>query len=92
MLVICGITQAMATAIYNTPPALPMDPFVSHLAALLVAYDLGPQPSIPHYNGPTDLRTDVILNSLSSMARRMWAAENALEKHNVSLPVMKFSC
>ena len=62
-------------------------PFVSHLAALLAVYDLRPQPSIPvpHYDDPTDPRTDAILKSISSMAHRMWVAEDALEKHKLLL-------
>jgi hypothetical protein len=64
-----------------------MDSFVSHLASLLAAYDLGPHQSIPvaHYDGPTDLRTDTILKSLSTITHRMWAAEHALEKYNLGL-------
>ena len=60
-----------------------MDPFVSHLTSLLAVYDLGTQSSIPvpQYDGPTDLYKDAILKSLSTMAHRMWAAEDALEKH-----------
>ena len=77
-------------------PKLPMDSFVSHLAALLAVYDHGPQASIPapHYDGPTDLRTDTILKSLSTIVHRMWTAEDALEKHNFNLdaPVRDFSC
>lgn len=73
---------------------LPMDSFISHLASILAAYDLGYRPSLPLplYDGPTDLRTDTILNSLSSIVHRMWAAEDALEKHNLGLdaPVKDF--
>ena len=59
--------------------------FVSHLAALLAVYDLGPQPSIPvpHYDDPTDPRKGAIIKSISSMAQRLWAAEDALEKHKL---------
>jgi len=74
----------------------PMESFISHLATLLAVYDLGPQPSIPvpHYDGPTDLRTDTILKSLSIITHRLWAAEDALEKHklNFDAPVTDFSC
>ena len=59
-----------------------MESFVSHLAALLAVYDLGPQESIPI---PTDLHTDTILNSLSTTVHGMWVAEEVLEKHNLKL-------
>jgi hypothetical protein len=73
-----------------------MESFISHLAALLAVYDLGPQASIPipHYDDPTDRRTDTILKSLSTTVHRMWAAEELLEKHNLNLnaAVTDFPC
>ena len=63
----------------------PMDPFKSHLVALLSVYELGPFPPIPvpRYDGPTDWQTDTILNSLSRFARKMWTAEDLLNKYKL---------
>ncbi|KAG1824138.1 hypothetical protein EV424DRAFT_1606045 [Suillus variegatus] len=54
-------------------------PFLSHLIALLSAYELCPMstPS-PQYNGPADWQTDTILRSLGAVARRMYTAEETL--------------
>jgi hypothetical protein len=79
----------MAT-LEDSPPLqdsqTPMDPFKSHLVALLSVYELGPFPPvpIPRYDGPADWHTDTILNSLSLLARRMWSAEELIVKHKLS--------
>jgi hypothetical protein len=76
-------------------PQSPMDSFISHLATLLAVYDSGPRAalSVPQYDGPTDLRTDTILKSLSTMALRMWTAEEAIEKYKLgTAPVTDFIC
>ena len=79
-----------------TPSWSAMDSFLSHLAASLAVYDLGPRPSfpVPRYDGPLDLRTDTILRILSNIAHRMWTAEEVLEKYKLGLhePVKHFSC
>ena len=57
-----------------------MDPFKSHLVALLSIYELGPFPGtpIPRYEGPTDWQTESILKSFGEMARRMCSAEETV--------------
>lgn len=67
----------------------PMDPFKSHLVALLSVYELGPFPPIPvpRYDGPTDWQTDTILNSLSMFARKMWTAEDLLNGYKLGQDV-----
>ncbi|KIJ97792.1 hypothetical protein K443DRAFT_681283 [Laccaria amethystina LaAM-08-1] len=57
-----------------------MDPFRSHLVALLSIYELGPFPGapIPRYDGPADWQTEMILKSLGVVAKRMWDAEAAV--------------
>jgi len=59
------------------PLVTTVDPFKSHLVALLSIYELGPFPGapIPRYEGPSDWQTETILRSLSAFARRMWSAE-----------------
>ncbi|KAG0694624.1 hypothetical protein DFH29DRAFT_959340 [Suillus ampliporus] len=54
-------------------------PFLSHLIALLSAYELCPMstPS-PRYDGPADWQTDTIIRSLGAVARRMYTAEETL--------------
>lgn len=55
------------------------EPFVSHLAAVLAVYELGPNPtSLPRYDGPRDWQTDAIERSIASIARRMHTAEGLL--------------
>ncbi|KAF9244483.1 hypothetical protein BU15DRAFT_13943, partial [Melanogaster broomeanus] len=55
------------------------DPFLTHLIALLSAYELCPSstPS-PRYDGPSNWQTDSILRSLAAVARRMYTAEDTL--------------
>jgi osomolarity two-component system sensor histidine kinase NIK1 len=54
-------------------------PFLSHLIALLSAYELCPMSTPPpRYDGPTDWQTDTILRSLGAVARRMYTAEETL--------------
>lgn len=54
-------------------------PFLSHLIALLSAYELCP-PSTPppRYDGPIDWQTDTIIRSLGAVARRMYTAEETV--------------
>ncbi|KAG1856985.1 hypothetical protein DFJ58DRAFT_783872 [Suillus subalutaceus] len=54
-------------------------PFLSHLIALLSAYELCPSstPS-PRYDGPVDWQTDTIIRSLGAVARRMYTAEETV--------------
>lgn len=57
------------------------DPFQAHLISLLSIYELGSLPpcaNLPHYDGPRDWQTETIFRSLSTIAKRMWAAEEAL--------------
>ncbi|KAF8418481.1 hypothetical protein L210DRAFT_3317008, partial [Boletus edulis BED1] len=55
------------------------DPFLSHLIALLSAYELCPMSTPPpRYDGLGDWQTDSILRSLSAIARRMYTAEDTL--------------
>ncbi|KAJ8594201.1 hypothetical protein M405DRAFT_809539 [Rhizopogon salebrosus TDB-379] len=54
-------------------------PFLSHLIALLSAYELCPMSTPPpRYDGPADWQTDSILRSLGAVARRMYTAEDAV--------------
>jgi osomolarity two-component system sensor histidine kinase NIK1 len=54
-------------------------PFLSHLVAVLSVYELGPNPTpLPRYDGPRDWQTDAIERSLSSVARRMYTAEDQI--------------
>ncbi|KAG2346228.1 hypothetical protein BDR05DRAFT_851907, partial [Suillus weaverae] len=54
-------------------------PFLSHLIALLSAYELCPMSTPPpRYDGPADWQTDTILRSLGAVARRMYTAEETL--------------
>ncbi|TDL24346.1 hypothetical protein BD410DRAFT_719898, partial [Rickenella mellea] len=56
------------------------DSFLSHLIAVLSIYDLGPFPApIPRYDGPQDWQTESILRSLTSIAKRMYTAEEAVK-------------
>jgi hypothetical protein len=71
-----------STSLTMAPEAAPpvaevLDPFKSHLVALLSIYELGPFPGapIPRYEGPTDWQTETILRSLAAVAQRMWRAE-----------------
>ncbi|KAG6379634.1 hypothetical protein JVT61DRAFT_10152 [Boletus reticuloceps] len=61
------------------------DPFLSHLIALLSAYELCPMSTPPpRYGGPGDWQTDSILRSLSAIARRMYTAEDTLDSLKAS--------
>ncbi|KAG1880958.1 hypothetical protein F4604DRAFT_1749032 [Suillus subluteus] len=54
-------------------------PFLSHLVALLSAYELCPMSTPPpRYDGPADWQTDTIIRSLGAVARRMYTAEEIL--------------
>ncbi|KAG2119301.1 hypothetical protein DEU56DRAFT_698504, partial [Suillus clintonianus] len=54
-------------------------PFLSHLIALLSAYELCPMSTPPpRYDGPADWQTDTIIRSLGAVARRMYTAEETL--------------
>lgn len=54
-------------------------PFLSHLIALLSAYELCPMSTPPpRYDGPADWQIDTILRSLGAVARRMYTAEETL--------------
>lgn len=73
----------MTSSASETPiptSAATMDPFKSHLVALLSIYELGPLRGapIPRYEGPSDWQTETILRSLSAIAGRMWAAEQVI--------------
>ncbi|KAF7441355.1 hypothetical protein PC9H_001705 [Pleurotus ostreatus] len=58
-------------------------PFLSYLAALLSVYELGPDARAPPpYDGPSDLQTDAIVGSLTSIVKRMYQAE-ASERNEV---------
>lgn len=51
-------------------------PFLSYLTALLSIYELGPDSrTLPPYDGPSDLQTDAIIGSLTSIVKRMYQAE-----------------
>ncbi|KAJ3502690.1 hypothetical protein NLJ89_g8773 [Agrocybe chaxingu] len=64
----------------TSPSTASMDPFKSHLVALLSVYELGPFPGtpIPRYEGPSDWQTETILRSLAAVARRMQIAEDTV--------------
>jgi len=72
--------QAMVPVPTNVPPTSQMDPFKTHLVALLSLYEVTPfaRPPIPKYDGPADWQTDAILKSISKIAHRMWSAEEML--------------
>ena len=57
-------------------------PFKSHLVALLSIYELellrGAPVPIPRYEGPSYWPTETILQSLTAIEGRMWAAEQML--------------
>ena len=57
-----------------------MDPFQSHLVALLSIYELGPFAGAPilRYDGPADWQTEMTLKSLGVVAKRMWDVEAAV--------------
>ena len=56
-----------------------INPFLSHLVAVLSVYELGPTLTpLPRYDGPRDWQTDAIERSLANVARRMHTAEDQL--------------
>ncbi|KAG1868348.1 hypothetical protein DFJ58DRAFT_742708 [Suillus subalutaceus] len=60
-------------------------PFLSHLIALLSAYELCPMSTPPpRYDGPADWQTDTIIRSLEAVARRMYTAEEILASMKAS--------
>ena len=75
-----GQKQLHSLHSYIHYPTEMMDPFKSHLVALLSIYELGPFPGtpIPRYEGPTDWQTESILKSFGEMARRMCSAEETV--------------
>ncbi|KAL4267517.1 histidine kinase [Pleurotus pulmonarius] len=65
----------------DSPPLPPPDhPFLSYLVALLSVYELGPNSAPPpRYDGPSDWQTDIIIRSLTAVAKRMYEAETEVQ-------------
>jgi len=67
----------------SAPQQQVMDPFKSHLVALLSLYNsevtpFATRPPIPEYDGSADWQTDAILKAIDKMAHRMWRAEERI--------------
>ncbi|KAF9527854.1 hypothetical protein CPB83DRAFT_855305 [Crepidotus variabilis] len=61
-----------------------MDPFKSHLIALLSIYNSGPLKieTVSQYNGPKDWQTETILRELEGLRKRMWKIQKDSSTNN----------